>query len=221
MTFFTKKEQLVIILLILVIVFISILSFLNKNFLAKKDEDLNNDVEDIIANLEEDDEETHENQSIMIHISGQIHNPGIVELDSGSRLIDAVKLAGGLKKDADLDRINLAKKLLDEEKIYIPKIGEEDTPVEISSQITTSSNGDVRSKININTCTKEELMTLPGIGEVLAGRILDYREQNLFKTIDDIKNVSGIGEKKYDSIKELITVKWRSEGNGSKINRTN
>ena len=208
MTFFTKKEQLVIILLILAIVFISVFSFLNKNFLANKDEDLNNDVEDIIKNLEEDDEEEddeiHDNQTIMIHISGQIHSPGIVELASGSRLIDAVNLAGGLKKDADLDKINLAKKLSDEEKIYIPKIGEEDTPIEISNQTTNSSNGDAQSKININTCTKEELMTLPGIGEVLAGRILDYREQNLFKTIDDIKNVSGIGEKKFESIKQFI-----------------
>ena len=207
MTFFTKKEQLVIILLILVIVFIAVFSFLNRNFLTNGDENLNNDidVEDIITNLEEED--IHENQSIMIHISGQIYSPGIIELNSGSRLIDAVNLAGGLKKDADLDRINLAKRLLDEEKIYIPKIGEEDTPIEIPNQTIASNSGGVESKIDINICTKEELITLPGIGEVLAGRILDYREENLFNTIDDIKNVSGIGEKKYDSIKELITVK--------------
>ena len=221
MTFFTKKEQLVIILLILVIVFIAVFSFLNRNFLTNGDENLNNDidVEDIITNLEEED--IHENQSIMIHISGQIYSPGIIELNSGSRLIDAVNLAGGLKKDADLDRINLAKRLLDEEKIYIPKIGEEDTPIEIPNQTIASNSGGVESKIDINICTKEELITLPGIGEVLAGRILDYREENLFKTIDDIKNVSGIGEKKYDSIKELITVKWRSEISGNKINGIN
>ena len=221
MTFFTKKEQLVIILLILVIVFIAVFSFLNKKILTNGDENLNNDVdvEDIITNLEEED--IHENQFIMIHISGQIYSPGIIELDSGSRLIDAVNLAGGLKKDADLDRINLAKRLLDEEKIYIPKIGEEDTPIEIPNQTIASNSGGVESKIDINICTKEELITLPGIGEVLAGRILDYREENLFKTIDDIKNVSGIGEKKYDSIKELITVKWRSEISGNKINGIN
>ena len=208
MTFFTKKEQIVIILLILVIVIISIFSLLNKNFLANKNEDLNKhmDIEDMIENLEEEEDIVHEGQSIMIHISGQIYNPGIIELESDSRVIDAVNLAGGLKKDADLDRINLAKKLLDEEKIYIPKIGE-DIPVEVSNEIAVSNSGETGYKIDINTCTKEQLMTLPGIGEVLAQRILDYREGNLFKTIDEIKNVSGIGEKKYESIKEFIIVR--------------
>ena len=75
----------------------------------------------------------------MVHISGQVYNPGIVELELGNRLIDAVKLAGGLKKDADIDRINLAKKLVDEEKIYIPKIGE-DTSEEIEILATTGSS---------------------------------------------------------------------------------
>ncbi|MCF6460615.1 helix-hairpin-helix domain-containing protein [Clostridium sp. Cult3] len=201
MDYFTKKERTVIILLIMVIVLLSIISFFNKNYSTVTKDELGDEVdpEDLLIELEEPENET-EDGIIMVHISGQVYNPGLVELPSNSRVIDAVNLAGGLKKDADLDKINLAKKLADEEKIYIPKIGEEETTMENYTNMESSS-GD---KININTCTKEELTSLPGIGEVLAGRILEYREQNPFNTIDDIKNVSGIGEKKFESIKELI-----------------
>ena len=211
MSYFTKKEQIIIIFLILVIVFISVFSFLNKSFFKsnrdREDEEVS--VEDLLTELEDqNEEEIDTNKIIMVHISGEVYNPGIIELKLGSRVIDAVNLSGGLKKDVDLDKINLAKRLSDEEKIYIPKVGEEYSPTEVSNPTTSSSdNSSVENKVNINTCTKEELIALPGIGEVLAGRILDYREENLFKTIDDIRNVSGIGEKKYESIKELIIVK--------------
>jgi competence protein ComEA len=139
----------------------------------------------------------------MVHVSGQVYNPGIVELKFGSRVIDAINLAGGLKKDADSDKINLARKLSDEEKVHVPRIGEEEIPLEDSNL----GQGNNKVKININTCTKEELMSLPGVGEVLAERILEYREQTSFKTLEDIMNVSGIGEKKFENIKELIIVK--------------
>ena len=89
----------------------------------------------------------------MVHISGQVYKPGIVILEAGSRLIDAVELAGGLKKDADLDKINLARKLSDEEKIFIPKIGED--PIEEVYEFK-NPNSSSSGKININTCTKEE-----------------------------------------------------------------
>lgn len=207
MRFFTKKDQLIILSLILVIIFISTFNLFNKKVLQARKDDLDDDIdiEDMLEELEEDDE-TQETGPIMIHISGQVHNPGIIELELGSRVIDAVNLAGGLKKDADLDRMNLAKKLIDEEKIYIPAIGEEDIPIEVANLNSSDNSGNTQPKVNINTCTKEELIALPGIGEVTAGKILDYREENLFKIIDDIKNVSGIGEKKFEAIKELITV---------------
>lgn len=141
-------------------------------------------------------------EEIVVHISGQVHNPGIVKLEPGARVIDAVNAAGGLKKDADLDKINLARKLQDEEKIYIPKIGED-----ISESISYFQNpAGGSNKININTCTKEELMSLPGIGDVLADRIIQYREKTPFKKIEDLMNVSGIGEKKFESIKDMIIV---------------
>lgn len=204
MNYFTKKEQLVIIILISVIIVISLFGFWKKNNLKSEDMETNVDPMDLIMDMESDEVE-EENQIIMVHISGEIYSPGLIELKLGSRLIDAVDLAGGLKKDADIDRINLAKKLVDEEKIYIPKIGEEESPIEVNmgGRSDNSSSG----QIDINSCSKEELMTLPGIGEVLAGRIIDYREENPFKTIEDIKNVSGIGDKKFESLRDIIIVR--------------
>ena len=206
---FTKKEQIVI----LVVVFIVILTLSFKLFIDKmiKPSNIIMELDTMEYAEEKEDEiifEEDEKLEIMVHISGEVYKPGIIILESGKRLIDATELAGGLKKDADLDRINLAKKLSDEEKIYIPKVGEE-VDLEISTESMESSSGgrDESGKININTCSKEDLMSLPGIGEVIAGRIIDYRESNQFKSIDDIKSVSGIGDKKFEGIQELIIVK--------------
>lgn len=219
MNSFTKKEQIVI----LIVVFIIILS-LSFKFLIKdmvKPSSMIMDVDSVGDLSKEDngeyipgfneDEDKDKDKEIMIHISGQVYSPGIIRLEPGKRLVDAVELAGGLKKDADLDKMNLAKKLLDEEKIYIPKIGEEinsDIDIDIGSMESTAANqSNGPTKVNINTSTKEELITLPGIGEVIANRVIDYRLGKQFKSIDDIKSVSGIGDKKFEGIKELITVK--------------
>jgi len=201
MLYFSKREQLILISVVVIILLISLFNFLKKD----KEDTAHTDIiiEDYFSELketeEDDSEEAHE---IMVHISGQVYNPGVVVLESGARLIDAVNLAGGLKKDADIDKINLAKKLSDEEKIYIPKIGEEYVEV-------TESGGskDSSGKIDINTCSKEELLALPGIGEVLADRIIDYREKSKFKSIEDIMNVSGIGKGRFEDIKDLIIVR--------------
>lgn len=166
-----------------------------------KDKGEDNMVENIID--ETDVEEDTYPKEIVVHISGQVHNPGVVKLEPGARVIDAVNAAGGLKNDADLDKINLAKKLQDEDKIYIPKIGED-----IDENLLDFQNSvEDGNKININTCTKEELMSLPGIGEVLADRIIQYREKTPFKKVEDLMNVSGIGEKKFESIKDMIIVR--------------
>ncbi|MBU5256763.1 helix-hairpin-helix domain-containing protein [Tissierella praeacuta] len=200
---FTKKEQIGILLIVFIIIITLGFKFFMKDIIKPKD-----DIMEIISfgetiNLEEDRVSDNENKIIMVHISGQVYNPGIVELEIGDRVIDAVKLAGGLKKDADIDKINLAKKLEDEEKVHIPKIGEE-----LTSDIIHSNDFKEKSlKTNINTCAKEELVSLPGIGDVIADRIIEYRKGNTFKSIEDIKNVSGIGDKKFEGIKELITVK--------------
>ena len=204
--FFTKKEQIVILIVVLIVFLLTGYKLFLKNLFNKQDKTLGFVNQDIISQDGYiDTTDIEEETIIMVHISGQVYNPGLVELKSGSRVKDAVDLAGGLKKEADIDRINLAKKLVDEEKIYVPKRGEEiDLEISLNSESLTSNSN---SKININTCSKEQLMELPGIGEVTASKIIDYRSANQFKSIEDIMNVSGIGTKKYEDLKDYIIVK--------------
>lgn len=202
---FTKKEQIAILIIALLITVTLGFRFMKSVLVEPKQDDL-----EILNYLEEDSEELMDeieenNGIIMVHISGQVYKSGLVELKQGSRVIDAVELSGGLKKEADLDKINLAKKLIDEEKIYIPKIGEEinmenSAAIQFVSEDIVENNG----KVDINNCSKDELLKLPGIGTVIADRILEYRETNPFKNIEELMNVSGIGAKKFEGIKELI-----------------
>lgn len=163
-----------------------------------------------------------EPEEILVHISGCVKEEKVVTLKSGSRIQDAINSAGGLSKDADLTNINLAYILEDGEKIYIPKKGEElsqDSLIFSESSIgsdssarpssaPTSSSSNKTSKININKAGQAELETIPGIGPSTALKIVTYREENgKFKSIEDIKNVSGIGDAKYEQMKEYITVK--------------
>lgn len=201
--YFTKKELIIILVIVLVAIFTLGFRFILKDMADSKKQPL-----EIIKESHIEDTSSPslvEEEYIMIHISGQVYDPGLFELKSGSRVKDAVDLAGGLKKDADVDRINLAKKIADEEKIYIPQKGE-DIDIEIeASNLTTSTSSN--SKININNCSKEELISLPGVGEVTASKIIDYRSTNKFKVIDDLMNVSGIGTKKFEAIKDFVIVK--------------
>lgn len=222
-SYFTKKEQIVILIIIGVIVSILGYKLFSSKLISKGQNPVDiivdtnktdNEIKAETDKIEQEDGQTKENlqEDIIVHISGQVKNPGIVELRSGKRLIDAVELLGGLSPDADGDRINLAKRLQDEEKVYIPKIGEEVdvTLVEtVKSTDKASGNSTQNSteQIDINICTKEDLNTLPGIGDILATRIIEYREENIFKTIEDIMNVSGIGVKKFEGLKNLIIVK--------------
>lgn len=144
-----------------------------------------------------------ENSEVFVHISGAVKNPGIIKLDSSKRVVDALERAGGPTDEADLDRINLAAKLHDEEKIYIPKIGEINNS-EFSS-LLSSGKSNSTGKININTADSSELQKIPGVGAKTAEKIINYRSQNSFSSIDDIKNVDGIGDKKFESMKDYIS----------------
>lgn len=143
-------------------------------------------------------------KKIQVYLSGQVKNISVVELeDNGNlRLIDAVNLAGGLTDFADTEAINLAAPISDGQHVHIPT---KEIFLRTAQDISASpTNGD---KVNINTADVEKLTTLKGIGPVTAQKIIDYREQNgAFKTIDEIKNVRGIGEKKFAAIKDKITV---------------
>ncbi len=146
-----------------------------------------------------------------VYISGEVKNSGVYDIKDGDRLDDLVKRAGGFTEKADINAINLALRLEDQMKIYIPNIDENQN---INADNTNLAMGKVTStnpkssgqKININLASKEELMTLPNIGEKRAQAILDYRQENKFTKIEDIKNVSGIGDKYFEAMKDLITV---------------
>lgn len=143
--------------------------------------------------------------TIKVYITGQVRSPGVIEIEEGSRLIDAIELAGGMLDEADRDRINLALKVQDEGMYRIPKIGEE---IEEGSTQEIATMPGNQAKVNINRASAEELQTLHGIGPAKAKAIIEYREdQGLFKDIEDIKKVSGIGEKTFEQIQDSITVR--------------
>ncbi|MDY5213292.1 helix-hairpin-helix domain-containing protein [Intestinibacter sp.] len=158
-------------------------------------------------------------RKITIYVSGEVKNPGVVTLSSDQRLATAVEKLGGLTEYADMNNINLAMKLEDEMHYIIPKKGEKIKTNIVTSQNDTSNNDIVSennfnsnesegNKININTADLDELDKIPGVGEATANKILSYREENGdFKNIEEIKNVNGIGEKKFENMKDIICVK--------------
>ena len=140
-------------------------------------------------------------KKISVYLSGQVKNISVVELeDDGTlKLVDAVNAAGGLTEFADADAVNLAAPLTDGQHIHIPT-----KEIFLLPQDISAASSDL---VNINTADAEKLATLKGIGPALAQRIIDYREQNgAFKTIDEIKNVRGIGDKKFAAFKDKITI---------------
>lgn len=139
---------------------------------------------------------------IKVHITGEVISPGLIELNSESRILDAIEKAGGTTALADISKVNLAYILSDGEKIYIPSINDAEDIDYIISQKNSNS------KVNINIASTEELKNLSGVGESTAQAIVNYRKENgKFSSIEDIKNVSGIGESKYNKIKDYICVK--------------
>lgn len=169
-----------------------------------------------------DNEEMAENDEnsrpFVVFVTGEVNNPGVYELDEGSRVIDAIVAAGGYTNQADENYVNLASRIQDEEMLYIPSINEveemkngESTDLELKFKGNTS-NKDEKSEsselININKASKEELMTLPGIGESKAEKIISYREQNGgFNSTEDIMQISGIKDGMYNKIKDRICAK--------------
>lgn len=166
--------------------------------------------ENVILNTQEEKIEK-DVQKIIIHIAGQVANPGIVQLEEGSRVTDAISAAGGILEKADLQEINLASIVEDGMKIYIPSIDERKEKFEEIDQNEmkdkTIEATKRKGKVNINTASKKELITLEGIGETTADRIIEYRKEiGKFKTIEDLKSVKGIGDSKFNKIKEKVEV---------------
>jgi competence protein ComEA len=137
-----------------------------------------------------------------VHVSGAVRQPDVYELPPGSIVKDAIEVAGGPADSADLDGVNLAVELHDQQQVYVPRQGE------IVPMAPAVGGGGVASgPVNINTATPAELETLPGIGPKTADTIVEYREANgPFRTIEDIMDVPGIGEGTFEKIKGGITV---------------
>lgn len=158
-----------------------------------------------------------EPDEIVLYVDGAVQNPGLITLEEGQRIQDAIEAAGGLREDADLSGINPAQYVADEMKITVPVKGE------ISQTITTvlvggdafvapeksSSEGEPPGLVDINSANAEELQTLPGIGEAKAQAIIAYRETTPFETPDQLMQVSGIGEKIYERLKGRIVIGGR------------
>lgn len=144
--------------------------------------------------------ETTSTSLVYVYICGQVKNPGVYALSSGSRVCDGIEAAGGILKSASVDNLNLASVLQDGEKIYVCSQEEAITAMSEEAKKDTGI-------ININKASKEELMTLPGIGETRADAIINYRDINgAFDTIEDIMNINGIKQSVFDNIKALISV---------------
>ena len=165
---------------------VEILSDENKIFIPSQDES------GCITGLIPINDISDSSDSIQVSVMGEVTVPSVVIMNPDNRVNDAVDAAGGPTSEADMDRVNLAEKLIDEMNIYIPKKGQNDTEL---------------GKVNINTATKFELQQLSGIGEKLAEEIVNYRSNNgFFKKTEEVMKVPGIGQGKFENIKEEISI---------------
>lgn len=164
---------------------------------------------------------TSPHTKIYVDIKGAVHRPGMYELTEDARLSDAIQAAKGLTKEADDNRINLAQKVNDQECIHIPKKGEKvdelvETPQSSSKSstsipITSGEKGqnsqDNHDKININQADAQQFQTIDGIGEKRAKMIIQYRQEHgSFKQIEDLKKITGIGDKTFEKLKDKVSV---------------
>jgi competence protein ComEA len=138
---------------------------------------------------------------LVVAVSGEVREPGLVRLPPGARVADAIEAAGGLLPDADVDQLNLARKVADGELIAVGVPG---VPADPSAGGAGPGSG---AKVNLNTATLTELDTLPGIGPTLAQRILDYRAAHgQFGSVEELRQVSGIGDIRFAELRDLVTV---------------
>lgn len=215
------KYLLLSIIVILELIVIGIL-------VVPKEKEMVEEKDEVIEVVTEEEEKIIEIKKIKVDIKGAIKKEGVYELDEGSRISDLIKLAGGLKSNASTKYLNLSMKLEDEMviKVYTEnqiknmnisytvqeecKCNTSDISNCAGSSVTSkgeSTSSNISNKVSINNGSKEELMTLSGIGESKAAAIIDYRnENNGFKTLEELMDVSGIGEAAYNKIKDNITL---------------
>lgn len=221
MEFLNKKQKIILLAILAIMLFVICYYIMNKTdkYDYEEIEEMENQTENVLDikenNIEIKEKELEENKYIILHITGAVFNEGIVEVEQGARISDVIQAAGGTTENADLSKVNLAYKVEDGQKIYIPNINDEKN---IETEYIKEDSGEnviIEPKekendnqiVNINTASQTELETLSGIGPSTALKIINYRRENgEFKAIEDIKNVQGIGDAKFEAIKEQISV---------------
>ena len=198
---------------ILLIIILGIILLISTMLYYIKDE--SEELEDITL-LSTTKQITTKTEMIFVDIKGSVNKPGVYKFNINDRVIDAINKAGGLTKNANTNNINLSQKLTNEMVVYVYSDNEikkgnnkltcntlcENNIIEVNNCVENTN----KDLININTATLEELLTLPGIGESKAKNIIEYREENKFKNIEELKNVNGIGESLFEQIKNKITI---------------
>ena len=144
---------------------------------------------------------------VTVDVKGAVKKPGVYQLKSSSRVHDALLKAGGMTDEADLKSINQAQKLVDEAVVYVAKVGENVVDVTTNTSASSATSQAKSGLVNLNTATEADFQTISGIGQKRAQDIIAYREANgKFKSVDDLKNVTGIGAKTLEKLKEYVTV---------------
>jgi competence protein ComEA len=141
---------------------------------------------------------------VAVHVAGRVRRPGLVRPPAGSRVHDAIRAAGGVTAGADLDAVNLARRLTDGEQVRIPGPGDPAPPLPPGAAATPGATPS--APLDLNTATLEQLDALPGVGEVTAGHILAYRSAHPFTSVDQLLEVPGIGQRRFDQLNDLVTV---------------
>ena len=151
--------------------------------------------------------------TIAVHVAGAVNHPGVVQLRAGARVIDAVEAVGGALADGDLDRLNLAAKVSDGQRVYVAKVGQADPgaigdPNAVASGANgAGADGTPAAKVNLNTATQAQLEELPGIGPTYAQSIIAERQRRGgFTSVNDLRSVRGIGDKRFAEVAPLVTV---------------
>lgn len=208
--YFIRKRIKIIITLVGVI-FIGVVGVISICYFYNEPVDKNIDSPVAFVNVEET---TIEDKHFYVDIKGAVNKPGVYFVSEGMIVNDVIELAGGLKKNAYTDNINLSLKLKNEMVIYVSNKSEMTSTTKqtlndakIIEQSKTVDNNSITNRlVNINTASIDELLTVSGIGKSKAEAIITYRQKEKFKTIEDIKNVSGIGDALFEQIKSSITV---------------
>lgn len=203
-----NKKMMIVIAVAVFVAALLVIIFFN----VKGDNELQDLEKFNLEAVRETQEEKPEIKKIIIHITGCVRNTGIVEVNENSRIIDVIEKAGGLTEEADISKVNLAYIVEDAQKIYIPSILDEKEIEYVSTEngdnvIIQDKTKEKSSKVNINKAKQTELEQIPGIGPSTALKIINYRKENgEFNSIEEIKEVPGIGDKKFNEIKENIEV---------------